>query len=376
MNKELQLQLYNLKIPFRNSFSHTSATRSETQSVIIQVTDGMLSGFGEGCPREYVTGESLNSVILFFELVKDDLLKSVNSIKELNAFRLQNTEKIKANFAAWCSIELAFLDFFGRRQEKTLEELMNTEFGNQPTRYSAVIGDKSFEGFAKDVSSYKEYGFADFKLKLSGDIEDDYKKLSHIKTSIPGSQVRVDANNLWHNSQDVIDFVNNSPIELSGIEEPLLSKNLDELIELSKELKCKIVLDESFRTIDDLSLIELHSEQFILNLRVSKQGGLLNSLEIAKACIAQKLELSIGAQVGETAILTRASIALARCINNNVKTMEGAFGTLFLVEDLIKKSLQFGKGGVLNLEDFVAIDDKGNQLEIEIQTLLKYSHGS
>jgi len=56
--------------------------------------------------------------------------------------------------------------------------------------------------------------------------------------------------------------------------------------------------------------------------------------------------------------------------------MEGAFGTLFLMEDLTDRSLKFGRNGTLNLVDFINIEEKGNQLRINAQTIKKFSHES
>jgi L-alanine-DL-glutamate epimerase-like enolase superfamily enzyme len=297
-------------------------------------------------------------------------------LEELNDFRLRYTKRISKNFAAWCAIELAFLDFFGRKEGRTLEDFFSINSLFKPTSYTAVIGDKPFDGFAKDVDSYNQFGFKDFKLKLSGENQEDYRKLTYLKETIPESTVRVDANNLWKSLKEVTEFVNNAPYELSGIEEPLDSKSLEELVALTPLIQCKIILDESFKSIEDLRIIENKADRFVLNLRVSKQGGLFNSLDLAKACIAKGIELIIGAQVGETAILTRASIALVRCIDHQVRTMEGAFGTLFLMEDLTDPSIQFGQNGNLNLTDFINSDDKGNQLTIDAQTVRKFSHES
>jgi L-alanine-DL-glutamate epimerase-like enolase superfamily enzyme len=376
MRDQLQISIYDLKIPFKNSFSHTSATRNVTQTIIVEITDGSVTGYGESCPREYVTGESIKSTFHFFDSIKDEVLACVNSFEDLNNYRLEHSKEISDNFAGWCAIELAFLDFLGRRDRKTLEELFAVDSAFKPTSYSAVIGAKSFEGFAQDVQKYDQFGFNDFKLKLSGNNEDDYKKLSYLKETVAGSTVRVDANNLWQNLEDVQDFVKNAPFQLTGIEEPLVSKSLEELVQLSQLIDCKIILDESFKSIEDLEIIQDNAGSFVVNLRISKQGGLLNSLDIARACLKKNIELIIGAQVGETAILTRASITLSRTINNEVRTMEGAFGTLFLMEDLTDRSLKFGRNGTLNLVDFINIEEKGNQLRINAQTIKKFSHES
>ena len=52
-----QLSFKNLSIPFRIQFKHNSAVRNSTQSVLIIAQGINYTGYGEGCPREYVTNE-------------------------------------------------------------------------------------------------------------------------------------------------------------------------------------------------------------------------------------------------------------------------------------------------------------------------------
>ena len=58
------LELSRLAIPFRETFRHASASRSATESVWAEArtTDGVV-GYGESCPRGYVTGEGWESGI-------------------------------------------------------------------------------------------------------------------------------------------------------------------------------------------------------------------------------------------------------------------------------------------------------------------------
>ena len=56
----LKLTLSSLQIPMKVSFKHASAERHVTESVWVTAERGGLKGLGEGCPRVYVTGETLN----------------------------------------------------------------------------------------------------------------------------------------------------------------------------------------------------------------------------------------------------------------------------------------------------------------------------
>lgn len=58
------LVVYRVRVPFRTVFSHARASRAETDNVVVEaVTDAGVRGFGEGVPREYVTGETPASAI-------------------------------------------------------------------------------------------------------------------------------------------------------------------------------------------------------------------------------------------------------------------------------------------------------------------------
>ena len=69
--KIADLEIRKLEIPFKVSFKHASAERSATESILVTaVSDCGQTGYGEGCPRSYVTDESIDSAIAFFESVR------------------------------------------------------------------------------------------------------------------------------------------------------------------------------------------------------------------------------------------------------------------------------------------------------------------
>jgi len=77
-------------------------------------------------------------------------------------------------------------------------------------------------------------------------------------------------------------------------------------------------------------------------------GGILRSLAIAEEAKARGIPIIIGAQVGETSILTRAALTVANQYRDILLAQEGAFGTYLLEHDITDASLMFGKGGRLD----------------------------
>ena len=90
-------------------------------------------------------------------------------------------------------------------------------------------------------------------------------------------------------------------------------------------------------------LIEERSVDYF-NLRISKCGGLFNTLAIAQLAQSAKIGLQVGCQVGETAILSAAGRHFAAHLKY-VRFIEGSYGTHLLTEDISKEDITFGVGG-------------------------------
>ena len=73
------LVLHPLRIPLARSFKHASAERTCTESLLAVVRDASgREGLGEGCPRSYVTGESLEDACAVHGLNVEAVLKKIN----------------------------------------------------------------------------------------------------------------------------------------------------------------------------------------------------------------------------------------------------------------------------------------------------------
>ena len=83
----------------------------------------------------------------------------------------------------------------------------------------------------------------------------------------------------------------------------------------------------------------------IVNLRVSKCGGLINSIAMGKKALELGMKVIVGAQVGETSALTRAGFLLSSALSHKVWAHEGAYGKLLLEEDPFREYYQLGKEG-------------------------------
>ena len=371
-----ELSFFRVTIPFRQNFRHSSAERTETQTVWVEATSGAVKGVGEGCPREYVTGESLVSARRFLAGHHHSWEASIDKLEDLHAWVTGHQPLIDANPAAWCAVELAYLDLFGREQEETVERILSLPPIGGVFRYTAVVGDSSADTLDDVVRRYRSMGFSDFKLKLSGDLGSDREKISILKDhGISEDKIRVDANNLWSDRADAIHHLSAMDVRFFGVEEPLTVGGLDALRWINRETGCPIILDESFTRVAQLESLASDPSTWTLNVRVSKMGGIIRSLAVLSGAVERDLRVIVGAHVGETSLLTRAGMLVARAAGESLAGHEGAFGTILLAEDVCDPPLMFGMHGELDAGVLGLASRSGWGIEANVRTSIFASLG-
>ena len=343
-----RLDTYRFPVPFRVVFRHASASRAKAANIIVAARgpDG-VTGYGEGCPREYVTGETVASAAAFIHKHKASIVREVRDMDELRAWTDAHREEIDANPAAFCAVELALLDLMGKLEPCPMEDLLGVSRLAGIFAYSAVLGDSKLSAYERQAEQYRRMGFCDFKVKVSGDLEQDRRKLAALaRKGDKTLRVRLDANNLWHDAAEVSGYLKALQADVFAIEEPLQAGDFQGCARIAVESGVRIILDESLARIEQLQAID-DPTCWIVNLRVSKMGGIRRSLELAREASRRGVGLIVGAQVGETSILTRAALTVMNEHRPALTAAEGAFGTLLLERDLTEPSLMFGREGKL-----------------------------
>jgi L-Ala-D/L-Glu epimerase / N-acetyl-D-glutamate racemase len=339
-----------LRIPFKMAFRHASAERAETETAWVEAigADGTV-GSGESCPRPYVTGETLASAGEFVARHGDSLRRNVRDVDTLKTWMTTHHADIDANPAAWCAVELAVLDLLAKWMCVPVEALLSLPPLVGRFRYTAVLGDASANTFHAMAEQYWLMGFREFKVKLSHDHVRDREKMAVFAQWPEGTfRVRADVNNLWPRAEEAVAALRRIDYPFFAVEEPIGKDRHAELPHIARMLNCAIVLDESFVRREQLSLLEDPPSQWLINVRVSKMGGMIRSLEVVEAARGHGVDLVLGAQVGETSLLTRAALTIARAAGNALVAQEGAFGTWLLERDVCHPPLMFGADGVLD----------------------------
>ncbi len=357
--KIIAADLYVVKLPFRFAFKHSLASRNYSENIILRlvVENGSLqiSGFGEGIPRSYVTGESIASSLAILkdqflprflqrEFVRyEDLKQAIES--EFAALKLAE----KSYGAAWCALELALLDAAGQVFGKNLTAMLSGSRQAHPDRsirYGGVVPLGGRVALTAILSFYKSFGFQTVKLKVGNDLEDDLGALRLARRILGQSVVlRVDANCAWTLEQALAAAQRMRQFNVSSIEQPLPATDLEGLAKLTKSVPEEIVADESLCTIVQARQLAANKIVSGFNIRISKVGGVLAAQRIAQIARQSGIAVHLGAQVGESGILSAAARAFALS-EDPFANYEGSNSFFLLQSDLTKENLNVGFGGI------------------------------
>lgn len=344
----LRLELKTFPARFRMSFAHGSATRSRTENVVCIARGSGLTGYGEGCPRGYVTGETVASAARFFEGHRASLA-NIHDLPGLRRWIGAHGEAIDANPAAFAAIEIALIGLFAQRAGQGVEAFL----GLPPPRavtISAVFGVTGRLAAAAIAIGYRMCGMTDVKVKLSPGPLADRARLAIIRRILgTGFRMRVDANNLFQKANQCAAHLEAIRADIWAIEEPVAPRDFAGMRDVAGAAGTRIILDESAVQPDDLANVE--GPEWIVNLRVSKHGGLLRSLDMLQTARQRGLGVIVGCHVGETSILSRAALALAAACGGDLIAMECAYGGYLLSRDLTDPRIRFGRGGVIAAPD-------------------------
>jgi L-Ala-D/L-Glu epimerase len=97
-------------------------------------------------------------------------------------------------------------------------------------------------------------------------------------------------------------------------------------------------------TIDDAKKLAEEQACRMFNIRISKCGGIINSIKIARIAKAAGILCQLGCQVGETSVLSAAGRHFASCVDG-IRYLEGSYSKFLLMEDVAKENVNFEYGG-------------------------------
>jgi L-Ala-D/L-Glu epimerase len=345
--------LHAVELPFRGKFEHAASSRETSSSLFLEVVlDDGTRGWGEALPRDYVTRETRDGACaLLAESVLPRLIgMELAGFDELISFLVRCDGQAPADWvapetpqsAAWCAVDLALLDGFGKR-------FARSPFGPPAPelpagfRYSGVLTSSRTWKQTAQLLAYRLLGFRALKLKL--DSRTTPEEIARIRRRA-GTRIKLrgDVNMGWSVSEALEKMPALAREGVGSFEQPLASADFEGAARLVRETGFDVMADESLNTRASLERLMEARACTAINARISKCGGLIATLARCREARAAGLWVQVGCQVGESSLLSAAHLHLCAEFRE-MRHAEGCFGRLLLAVDPASPLLQMRGGG-------------------------------
>lgn len=356
------IELFHVAVPLKAKIKHASHERTTSDNLIVRATlDSGHVGYGEGLPRDYVTGETIATT--FAALSSFDAAKALGEpsdfpdcIRRVAAIELPggatDPRGMSAN-AARCALELALLDAYGRLFERSVGDAVRLlgavglEFHERPrpVRYSGAITAASPRKERISAFKMRLYGFHQVKVKVGVEGQDDASRLATLR-KILGRRMdlRIDANEAWPASEVFGRVAPLLPFGPTALEQPVPHAEVAALAGLRGRLGVPVMLDESLCSLPDAVEAIRTGTADLFNVRVSKCGGISKSLQILAMGARSGVGAQLGCHPGETGLLSAAGRHVAANVAG-LRYVEGSYDRHVLAENPVVEDVTFGYGG-------------------------------
>jgi len=284
----------------------------ETINVFLRIeTNQGFIGYGCAAPDEHLTGETHESVLRSIQgtarsnLIGSDPLRPAMLMERLKPL-------MKGNPSALAALDMALFDILGKIANIPLWRLLGGFKDRIKT--SVTIGILPLDETLEKSREWIKRGFKSLKLKGGIDVESDIVRLLKVRELVGKEiELRFDANQGF-SVEDTLKFVNetrNANLEL--IEQPTPKMELDLLGRVTAGAHIPVMADESLMTLRDAFRIARAELADMVNIKLMKVGGILESLQINAVARSAGLETMVGC-MDEAALAIAAGLhfALAR----------------------------------------------------------------
>ena len=339
----------NIPLRFQFAQSNNRASHSSSSAIVeLQTTEGLV-GFGEACPRMYVTGESMQSM-------EKDLQGISPQLADLRLERLEDWQRQLADWrrlgvgpSTLCALELAAIDLLCQINQRSLAQQFELTDLDTPIEYSQVIPMFKPAKMAKLLERIQHLQPASLKLKASDQLEDNLENIKLLRECFGNTlAIRLDVNAGW-TLENAIEFIPAFlDVEVNSFEQPLAAEETGGLQLLTQRFgaDARIMVDESLLTMEDAQHFLAHQIGNHFNLKISKLGGISSALQIYRLAKSHGVPCQLGAHFGETSLLSIAGMVLTK-LAGPLSANEGALGEMLLEQDIVQNAAQQDSKGLL-----------------------------
>ena len=259
-------------------------------STIVEVmTDEGIAGYAECCPlgSAYLPSYALGVRSGLAELCPHLIGLDPLNIGEIN--RVMDAA-LRGHPYAKAPIDIACWDLLGLATGLPVYTLLGGAAQDDVVLYRA-ISQEAPEIMAKKIETYAAEGYTKFQLKVGGDANEDIDRIHATRDVLKPSDILVaDANTGWtrHEAARVVGAISSLDVY---VEQPCLT--YEECMSIRRRTALPFVLDEVIDTPNTLVRGIAEDVMDVINLKISKVGGLTKAKLMRDLCIQHGIPMTI-----------------------------------------------------------------------------------
>ena len=290
--KIARILAYRVELPLHETSYKWSGGKSVTifDSTIVRVeTDTGLAGHGEVCPLgpfylpAYAEGVRAGLRELGPHLLGLDP-------RQLGKLNRTMDAALKGHPYVKSGIDIACWDLLGQAAGLPVCDLLGGRYGKDVHLYRAISQDTP-NAMAERVAGYRADGYRRFQLKVGGDPDVDIARIHAVAARLEsGDRLIADANTGWtqHEAMRVVKGVRDIDVY---IEQPCLT--YEECLSVRRHTDHPFVLDENIDGLDVLLRARADQAMDVVNLKISKLGGLTRTAQARDLCVSMGIAMTI-----------------------------------------------------------------------------------
>ena len=286
------IRAHRVELPLHEGTYKWSGGNSVTvfdSTVIVVETDLGITGYGEVCPLgpaylpAYAEGVRTGLKEIGPKLIGLDP-------RDLGVLNRRMDQALRGHPYVKSGIDVACWDILGKVSGLPVVTLLGGRFGEDFKLYRAISQEAPAD-MAQRVHQYRAEGYSKFQLKVGGDPDTDIERIEACADELEAGDVLIaDANTGWlmHEAARVVDAVRDIDVY---IEQPCMS--YEECLSIRRRTARPFILDE---VIDSLgAVLKGHADlaMDVINLKISKVGGLTKAKQIRDLCVALGIAMTI-----------------------------------------------------------------------------------
>jgi O-succinylbenzoate synthase len=301
-----RIELRLVRLPLVRTFRTSSSAKDHLDHILVRVSADGLHGWGECaspsdpyyCPETteicwHILKDFLGPLVLGREWSTPDELVAL--------YRL-----VKGNNFARAGLEMACWDLLARREARPLAALLGGTRTEILSGVSLGIEDDPSALFDQ-IDRYLAEGYRRVKLKIAPGR--DVEVVRRVRERYPDLPLQVDANSAY-TLDDLPTLRQLDAFDLLLIEQPLAHDDIIDHARLQAGLSTPVCLDESIHSADDArKAIELGACR-VINIKVSRVGGLREAKRVHDVCQAAGVPVWCGG-MHEFGVGRAANVAIA-----------------------------------------------------------------